>query len=74
MSFHAKALELYTLAYQHVQEISEDETEEVRLTVAAPVVTIGTFQTYSNLTICHLSPPKLVVPQRAAPEEARQSR
>ena len=28
MAFHAKALELYTLAHQNVQAINEDETVE----------------------------------------------
>ena len=31
LAHHAKALELYTLAYRHVQNISEDETVEVCL-------------------------------------------
>ena len=29
LAFHAKALELYTLAYQHTQAISEEEAVEV---------------------------------------------
>ena len=29
LAHHAKALELYTLAYRHVQSICEDETVEV---------------------------------------------
>ena len=30
MSHHAKALEIYTAAYQHVQSMNEDEMVEVR--------------------------------------------
>lgn len=30
MVFHAKALELFTVAYQHLESINEDEAIEVR--------------------------------------------
>jgi hypothetical protein len=29
MSFHAKALEIYTAAFQHVQNMNEDEVVDV---------------------------------------------
>lgn len=34
LAHHAKALELYTLAYQHVQHISEEEVVEVCICLA----------------------------------------
>ena len=33
LAFHAKALELYTLAYQHTQAISEEEAVEVSIQI-----------------------------------------
>ncbi len=38
MTFHAKALELYTLAHQHVQDMSEEEMQEVRTQNLLPTV------------------------------------
>lgn len=33
MSFHAKALEIYTASFQHVQNMNEDEVVEVKIDV-----------------------------------------
>ena len=36
MSFHAKALEVYTLAYQSIQSVDEEEDLEVGIPVIFP--------------------------------------
>ena len=37
MSFHAKALEIYTAAFQHVQNMNEDEVVDVSCSKVYPI-------------------------------------
>ena len=48
MSFHAKALEIYTASFQHVQNMNEDEVVEVKSNDdISRQVTARNFNTYS---------------------------
>ena len=52
MTFHARAMELYTAAYQHTQAIREDEIVEVRIT---PIVLKWALNRNVNFIWCTVS-------------------
>lgn len=78
MAFHAKALELYTLAHQNVQAINEEETVEAStIKPSCPTVTMHIISPIpslsSSIKACTLGGQAVVLPVQELLQELLQT-